>query len=1202
MPFAEVARIWEPYLRGEVNSAQGTVGPTADTSDPAAIPSTAVWSVGDVRSTEPASGGGVLILYKRATRVIPDSRHPPLLLYPGTLVRLLAEPPLPAASGARRAVASDNRPPPPATPKSPLATTASENGVNSVSSPDRGDEGTASPEADSPTASAGCNLAAASAVSAAGAASSTPMQRVYAMVQAIFREGGQESELRIQFRRMLPGFDTVLRDAAHPLELYLLDTSERPGGGYLRPHAGMAGAPARLEGLFSLPLSGPLVAEVLDAEFIGDRQCGHNSRQDMEAVAELRAQRIAEREASGQPPQYTYRHAYYPRQGRFGVLRLADLGLGSYVREGDFLLLDPEALGDRHLALGGVASDTDEEGEEGRSGEPVDKTGNADEGDDKESGHEEDSSDSEAEDGAEDDQEEESALQLDGSDDGKGDSSGDGSGDGLGGCEGGSSDASSAAPAVDGTLQPAAAAIGSAGPTVAAEAVNTASAAVAAAPPPTRPRQKKAPVRVIAPRRPWVVGQLIAVRAAAETFGQPAAAQDNAAETGAGQQQPAATTGTAAASSKPVHKAAAKAPAAPKLELRVRLLARPEDVLRGADLVRRFGYDWADLLAPVSWEAAAAADEGDSGFSAWLRTVPVAAVHGSCTVLLGSGAAGRRDGLFRVVGSFDPAHPGEVGPLPASLELRADGVEAAAHQALTAEQAGPPPALSQPTSVPGTPAPAPLVTMDLFAGAGGLSWGLSKAGAADPLWAVELSPDASDAYRGNHPGAEVLSVDCNALLKAAMDRDLLEGSDCVATPECAAAAAGLDPRLVAGLPRPGEVEAIVGGPPCPGFSTANRARGNKNSNVKNSLIMSFMSFVDYYRPNLVLMENVVGFHRPLELRPAASTAAPRHCTRSLLADRNPYFRLALGTLLEMGYEVRFGVLCAAHYGAPQDRHRVFLLAARPDSGARLPDWPAPLHALSRPPPGIPIPGGMYYATAPQRGAPYRALTIWDAIGDLPEVENGASTREVAYTGEPISPYQREMREGAGPTVRDHEADMLTPEELELVKHIAPDRDWLSLLGGAHEGLLDPKWLEAERAQAAEAARRGLARKPCYMQGIYGRRRYDTHFRTITTKAKPKEKAPWVVHPEQHRLLTARERARAQSMPDTFCLAGDDLPKRNTQVGNAVPPKLAEALGSELRRVAQQSRRHPRIRMSSSLGLVGKRSSPSKGRKKGDRRQ
>jgi len=101
------------------------------------------------------------------------------------------------------------------------------------------------------------------------------------------------------------------------------------------------------------------------------------------------------------------------------------------------------------------------------------------------------------------------------------------------------------------------------------------------------------------------------------------------------------------------------------------------------------------------------------------------------------------------------------------------------------------------------PAPSPVLhplrLMDLCSGAGGLSNRLEQAGVARACWAVENCPSAAEAFRLNHPQATVYLEDCSNLLE----------------------------RIVEGRERPcnGEVEIIVGGPPCQGFSQLNHHRG-----------------------------------------------------------------------------------------------------------------------------------------------------------------------------------------------------------------------------------------------------------------------------------------------------------------------------------------------------------------------------------------
>ncbi len=117
----------------------------------------------------------------------------------------------------------------------------------------------------------------------------------------------------------------------------------------------------------------------------------------------------------------------------------------------------------------------------------------------------------------------------------------------------------------------------------------------------------------------------------------------------------------------------------------------------------------------------------------------------------------------------------------------------------------------------------------MFAGCGGLSLGLHQSGVADSAWAIEVFEPAANAYKLNNPNCEVFTDDCNELLKLAIDGE------------------GHNSKRQR-LPEKGEVELLCGGPPCQGFSGMNRFNYREYSSFKNSLIASYLSYADYYRP------------------------------------------------------------------------------------------------------------------------------------------------------------------------------------------------------------------------------------------------------------------------------------------------------------------------------------------------------------------
>ena len=116
---------------------------------------------------------------------------------------------------------------------------------------------------------------------------------------------------------------------------------------------------------------------------------------------------------------------------------------------------------------------------------------------------------------------------------------------------------------------------------------------------------------------------------------------------------------------------------------------------------------------------------------------------------------------------------------------------------------------------------------------------------------------------------------------------------------------------------------LCGGPPCQGFSGMNRFNSREYSQFKNSLVVSYLSYCDYYRPRFFLLENVRNF---------------------VSFKKSMVLKLTLRCLLKMGYQCTFGVLQAGQYGVPQTRRRAIILAAAP--GEKLPYYPEPTHCFS----------------------------------------------------------------------------------------------------------------------------------------------------------------------------------------------------------------------------------------------------------------
>ena len=171
----------------------------------------------------------------------------------------------------------------------------------------------------------------------------------------------------------------------------------------------------------------------------------------------------------------------------------------------------------------------------------------------------------------------------------------------------------------------------------------------------------------------------------------------------------------------------------------------------------------------------------------------------------------------------------------------------------------------------------------------------------------------------------------------------------------------------------------------------------------------------------------------------------------------------------------------------------------------------------------------------------------EAIGDLPPLkcgERGAEVKE--YICEPMCDYQKRARIGSC-GIYNHEAPRLSKENQERLKYIKPGGNWTDI----PDELL-PKGMK--RARKSDHTKR------------YGRVTPDGLASTILTKCDPHWGAYF--HYNQDRSFTVREAARLQSFPDHFIFTGTQG-QQFAQVGNAVPPLLAEAVGLALKSILEE---------------------------------
>ncbi|XP_045819447.1 DNA (cytosine-5)-methyltransferase 1-like isoform X1 [Trifolium pratense] len=563
-------------------------------------------------------------------------------------------------------------------------------------------------------------------------------------------------------------------------------------------------------------------------------------------------------------------------------------------------------------------------------------------------------------------------------------------------------------------------------------------------------------------------------------------------------------------------------------ELKVRRFFRPED---------------------VSSEKAYCSDVQEVYYSDETYTISVQSIEGRCEVRKkidvpeGCTPGGIFHNVFFCEHLYDPT-TGSLKKLPANIKVKYSSghtADAAARKKGKCKEGD---SISEPDLERKTSNDKRLATLDIFAGCGGLSEGLHQSGVSSTKWAIEYEEPAGNAFKANHPEALVFIDNCNVILRAIMEKcgDL---EDCISTTEAAELASKLDEKDLSSLPLPGQVDFINGGPPCQGFSGMNRFNTSTWSKVQCEMILAFLSFADYFRPKYFLLENVRNF---------------------VSFNKGQTFRLTLASLLEMGYQVRFGILEAGAFGVSQSRKRAFIWAASPEDV--LPEWPEPMHVFSAPELKIKLSENVQYAAvcSTANGAPLRAITVRDTIGELPAVGNGASRTNMEYQSDPVSWFQKKIR-GNMAVLTDHISKEMNELNLIRCQKIPkkPGCDW--------RDLPDEK-IKLSNGQLVDLIPWCLpntAKRHNQWKGLFGRLDWQGNFPTSITDPQPMGKVGMCFHPDQDRILTVRECARSQGFPDCYQFSGNIIHKHR-QIGNAVPPPLAFALGLKLKEAVDRAHR------------------------------
>ena len=346
--------------------------------------------------------------------------------------------------------------------------------------------------------------------------------------------------------------------------------------------------------------------------------------------------------------------------------------------------------------------------------------------------------------------------------------------------------------------------------------------------------------------------------------------------------------------------------------------------------------------------------------------------------------------------------------------------------------------------------------LDLFSGAGGFSVGLDMLDEFETVVATDFYEPA-----------------LNTLKKNLVDVDVVLGD--ITNPDTK--------KAIVECSRRRNVNMVVGGPPCQGFSNKGKKLGLKDP--RNFLFREYLDIVKTLMPEVFVIENV----------------------KAMSSSVGGYFlKEIIRSIHDLGYYCDNGILTASDFGVPQDRQRTIIIACNTHK--------------------IRLPGQSQYVKV--------KTTVRDAISDLDYLESGEGEFCQDYITEAVTEYQRWARRNSH-KLYNHVATKHSEVAIDKLKMIPPEGDKSSL----------PAELRGNQQ----------------FKTTWGRLTWDGQSPTIDTRFDTPSNGT-NSHPVLNRAITPREAARLQSFPDEFIFWGKktDICK---QIGNAVPPLLARAIGAAI---------------------------------------
>ncbi len=422
---------------------------------------------------------------------------------------------------------------------------------------------------------------------------------------------------------------------------------------------------------------------------------------------------------------------------------------------------------------------------------------------------------------------------------------------------------------------------------------------------------------------------------------------------------------------------------------------------------------------------------------------------------------------------------------------------------------------------------------ELFCGCGGFSHGFWQTGRFEPVLGNDVKKFALETFRLNHTYRTHEPAVIQQDIRTVPDSEIIKL---------------LQTKGIENL------DVLLGGPPCQGFSQMRRAEGRQGSKLvrfggynkldqdpRNDLVLRFLEVAAALNPKVIVIENV-----------------PQFLSHYHDGKRGGIAQQVEEVLGELGYDVVCDILNAADYGVPQLRQRAVIIASRL---GRI-TLPMPSH-------------GEPELVAGGRAQPW--VTVEDALADLPKnppLHDILGGMADAYACAAQSSFAKQMRTSKA-FPYNHITRMYQKQVIAIIQQMKPGETWDEASVRMRKRFDTLVKQAIAKGENEASARKRLEAEGKILRPFYKRYYWSAYTRlagnrpalTITANANFLGSGRFT-HPSEDRGITMREAARLQSFDDAFTFYTTDKASKKTEnigvgldmIGEAVPPLLARAIG------------------------------------------